>query len=197
MLVKRAAGLCSLIMALYMLSWVLVLQAPRVALAPADVGVWLGFCESLTLTLGGWMIFASLAEPGSRQRMKFYTDARGRRVARLLFGACCVEFGLSHFIYTQFTASMVPAWFPDRLGIAYLAGAGHFAARLAILCAVLPCLAATMEAAMISSFLLLLHFAGVVAAPGSRREWTMFFVASALAGAAWSVARTYRGEAGC
>jgi uncharacterized membrane protein len=195
MLVKRTAGICSLIMALYMLSWVLVLQAPRVAVAPADVGVWLGFCESLTLTVGGWMIFASLAEPETRQRMKFCTDARGRRVARLLFGACCVVFGLSHFVYARFTASMVPAWLPDRLDIAYLAGAGHLAAGLAILFAVLPRLAATMEAAMISSFVVLLHFPGAVAAPGSRREWTMFFVATALAGAAWSVARTYREQA--
>jgi uncharacterized membrane protein len=195
MLVRRTAAICALIMALYMLSWVLVLQAPRVALSPGNVGVWLGFCESLTLALGGWMIFASLAEPETRLRMKFYTDGRGRRVAQLLFGACCVVFGLSHFVYAQGTASMVPAWLPDRLGIAYLAGVGHFATGVAILSGVLPRLAATAEAGMISSFVLLLHIPAAVSAPGSRLAWTMLFVASALAGAAWSMARTYQGEA--
>jgi uncharacterized membrane protein YphA (DoxX/SURF4 family) len=104
-------------------------------------------------------------------------------------------FGLSHFVYAQGTADMVPAWLPDRLGIAYLAGAGHFAAGVAILSGVLPRLAATLEAGMISSFVLLLHLPGAVSAPGNRLEWTMLFVASALAGAAWSVARTYQSEA--
>lgn len=62
-------------------------------------------------------------------------------------------------------------------GIAYLTGAGHFAASLGILFAILPRLAATLEAIE----------------PRSRLQWTMLFVASALAGAAWITARSLRG----
>jgi uncharacterized membrane protein len=192
MLIKRTAGPFALVMAAYMLSWLPLLQVPRVAQAPADVGMWLGFSETMLLVTGSWMLFAALAGPAARQSMPFVTGERGARVARLLFGAACLGLGLSHFVYTAATAGMVPAWLPYRLGFAYLTGAGHLGAGLGILFSVLPRLAATMEAAMISCFVILLHIPGVIAAPTNRLQWTMVFVASALAGAVWAIASTLR-----
>lgn len=190
MFVKRITGLSTLAMTIYVLSWVLFLQVPRVAQAPLDMGMWLGFAESLLLMSGGWILFGSLAEPRLRMRMKFIAGGEGTRVARYLIGISCLILGLSHFIYADATAGMVPAWLPYRLGFAYLTGAGHLSAGLGILCAVLPRLAATLEAAMISSFVLLVHLPGVASAPTSRLQWTMLFVASAYAGAAWAAARS-------
>jgi uncharacterized membrane protein len=118
--------------------------------------------------------------------------AGGMRIARFLFAVSCLELGLSHFVYAEGTASMVPAWLPDRLGFAYLTGAGHFAAGVAILFAIFPRLAATMEAIMISLFVLLVHLPGVASEPASRLKWTMLFVATALAGSAWAIARSLR-----
>ena len=184
MLVKRTAGLFALVMTIYLASWVFLLQAPRVVQAPRDVGMWLGLAESLVLTCGGWIVFASLAGRAGR----------GKPVARFLFGASCLVLGLSHFVYADATAGIVPAWLPDRIGFAYLTGAGHFAAGLSILFAIVPRLAATLEAIMISLFVLLIHIPGVATAPASRMQWTMMFVASALAGAAWTVAGSLRAE---
>jgi uncharacterized membrane protein len=189
MLVKRIAAPCALVMTIYLLSWVLLLQAPRAAQAPLSVGSWMGFAENLWLTGGGWILFASLAGPGDRLHTQF---AAGIRVARLLFGVSCIELGLSHFVYADVTAGMVPAWLPDRLGFAYLTGGAHIAAGIGILFAILPRLAATLEAIMISLFVLLVHAPGVVSAAAGRLQWTMLFVASALAGAAWLVAESLR-----
>jgi len=85
-----------------------------------------------------------------------------------------------------------PAWLPYRLSFAYLTGAGHFAAGLAMLSGIIPPLAATLEASMITSFVLLVHIPGVRAEPHSRLQWTMLSVASALAGAAWLMAVSLR-----
>jgi uncharacterized membrane protein YphA (DoxX/SURF4 family) len=54
--------------------------------------------------------------------------------------------GLSLFVYADGTASMVPIWLPDRLGFAYLTGAGHVASGAGILLGIVPRLAAAMEA---------------------------------------------------
>jgi len=54
--------------------------------------------------------------------------------------------GLSLFVYADGTASMVPIWLPDRLGFAYLTGAGHVASGAGILLGTVPRLAAAMEA---------------------------------------------------
>lgn len=192
MLVKSIARRSTLIMTIYLATWVLLLQSPRVAHAPGNVGVWLGFCENLVLVCGGWILFLSLTGSDRNLRPKFLADPR---VPRLLFGAACVVLGLSHFAYLDATAGMVPAWLPDRAGFAYLTGAGHFAAGLAILFGVVPRLASTLEASMISTFVLLLHAPGVSSQPTSRLQWTMLFVASAIAGAAWVAAGSLRESA--
>jgi len=87
---------------------------------------------------------------------------------------------------------MVPSWLPYRLGFAYLTGAGHLTAGLALLLGIVPALAATLEASMITSFVLLLHMPGVFSEPHSRLQWTMLSVASAHAGAAWLIAGSIR-----
>jgi len=83
---------------------------------------------------------------------------------------------------------MIPAWFPEQLALAYLTGAGHAAAGIAILMNVLPRLAATMEACMMGCFVLFLHIPGVITEPTSRFQWTMMFVAVSITGAAAIVA---------
>lgn len=193
MLVKRTAGPSAFIMAIYLFGWVLVLQIPRVIQAPTNLGMYLGLAESTVLMSGGWILFASLAGPKARAKLPFITSIRGVRVAQILVGVACLILGASHFVYADGTAGMVPAWLPDRLGFAYLTGAGHIAAGLGILFGVFPRLAATLEAIMISLFVLLVHIPGAASAPASRLQWTMVFVASALAGATWATATSFQG----
>jgi len=189
MLLKRTARASALVMTIYLATWVLVLQCPRVSGAPTNVGLWLGVAESLVLVCGGWSLFLSLDRSRTSLRFEFLGHPL---VLRILFGAACLVLGLSHFVYVDATAGMVPAWLPDRRFFAYLTGSAHFAAGLSILFGVVPRLAATLEACMISIFVLLIHIPGVVSAPSSRLQWTMLFVASALAGSVWAVAESLR-----
>ena len=91
-----------------------------------------------------------------------------------------------------FACSAPPSWLPVHFGWAYLTGAGHMAAGLAILLGVLPRLGATLEALMVSTFVLTVHVPGLLGAPGDRDQWTELFVACAIAGAAFLVADSYR-----
>jgi uncharacterized membrane protein len=155
--------------------WVVVLHLP-VALADASqVGSWNAVAEALALSLGGLVGWAATARPDLAP------------IGRRLFGLCPVIFGLAHFGYAKFTASMVPAWLPAPLFWAYFTGAAHMAGGLALIAGVQTRLAATLLAAMYGSFALLLHLPRVIAAPDSRIEWTMLLIAVSLAGAAWMV----------
>jgi uncharacterized membrane protein len=185
LLQKRWARTSALIMTIYLATWVLALQSPKVAHAPMNVGAWLGFCENLILVCGGWTLFLSLDRSRTSFLPLFMVDPA---VPRILFGASCIVLGVSHFVYADATAGMVPAWLPNHVFFAYLTGSGHLAAGLAILFGVVPRLAATLEAGMISIFVLLIHLPGVFSSPANRLQWTMLFVASALAGASWVVA---------
>ena len=188
MLMKRTSPASSLVLAVYVSLWLLVLQLPRVVANPVNEGVWLGFCENTLLVAGSWTLHLGPALREGRLRLDFAPGDIPLRVARYAFAGALPIIGLSHFVYVTTTASMTPAWLPDRMAIAYFTGSCHIAAGICILLSILPRLAATMEAIMLSMFVLLLHVPGVASAPGSRLQWTMLFVATALTACAWAVA---------
>jgi len=176
-------------MGAYLALLMVALHLPRVLFRPMDVGRWLGLCENLTLVCGGWILALAVSRHGPVTPVKVWSSPR---LPQLLYAGACVVFGVSHFVYADATAGMVPAWLPYRIGFAYLTGAGHLAAGLAMLSGVVPGVAATLEAGMITSFVLLVHIPGVISDPHSRLQWTMLSVASALAGSAWLVAGSLR-----
>jgi len=188
MLLRRTARLATLILAANLLLWLLLLQVPRVLGQPASETSWLGFAETLSLLVGAWTLFALLAAPDRGPWPPLVAGEPGIRLARFLYGMALPLIGLSHFTSVRATASLVPAWLPFHVGFAYLIGAGHIAAGLGILLAVLPRQAATAEALMISTFTLLVWLPGVVAEPSSRLQWTALCVSTAITGAAWAVA---------
>src|ERR1700736_1322006 len=102
--------------------------------------------------------------------------------------------GRSVLACAKFTASMIPAWLPQRLALAYVTGAAHTAAGAGMLFGVMPRLAATLEAAMMGVFVALVHVPGILSEPTSRVQWTMLFVAVTLTGATTAAAATFVGE---
>ena len=155
--------------------WALLLHLPQVAMAP-NVGSMLGVAEASFCALG----LATLTGCFDTYRRALWL--------RMGVGLCAVIFGVSHFVYADFTAQMVPAWLPDRLGLAYLTGAIHALTGACLLAGLRVRVAATIEALMMTSFVLLVHIPGVAGAPSDRLQLTMFCMASLLTLAAWLVA---------
>lgn len=203
LLIRRVARRAALILFLNFLVWLVLLELPRAAAAPGNLGDWLGVAETVMLVTGAAAIWTALRAPHSAEGSdESAPDSGGggnvvsgpAGAARLFYALALPVVGSSHFIYAKITASMVPAYFPDRLGWAYLTGAAHALAGLALLVAVAPRLAATLEAVMISLFTLLVWVPAVIGAPASRYNWTAFFVSAALAAAAFAIAETYSGQ---
>jgi uncharacterized membrane protein len=158
--------------------WVLGLHLPKAFAKPGDLTVWLAVAESSAMALGAFLARREIvAGPGR------LTDLEVR-----LFGVCCLVFGASHFVYARFTASMIPAWLPMRLELAYFTGAIHALVGLALLAGLQRRWAAAIEALMMTSFVALVHLPRVAAKPGDRTELTLLFVAVTLSSAAWIVA---------
>lgn len=156
--------------------WVVAFHLPpTLTKAIGSIGAWNAPAESAFLTAGGLALLAAHVA-GARQSLAL--------VARLLAGASAVVFGFAHFNYIDFTASMVPAWIPFKTFWAWATGAGHLLAGLALLSGIRARLAAACEAAMMGSFVVLLHLPRVIAAPDQHVEWIMLAMSSALTGAA-------------
>ncbi len=198
-----SAGLCfsrtalpsALTICAYQAVWALICALPVLS-QPLGVGAWYGFCEALAPLVGAWILYAMLRWQSAGSQP--IAGERVTRVAQILFGLTCVFYGWSHFAYADYTASMVPAWLPGRLGIAYFTGLGHVAAGIGIVVWILPRLAATLEAIMMSSFGLLVWVPSFFAHPrpawaGSpQNQWSELVVNLVLAAAAWLVATSLR-----
>jgi len=183
MLVPRSARISTLVLTGFTALWVLILHLPRAFAQPENVGFWLGVGEVTTLATGGWLIYCALTARNDKTV----------HVARILFGVALVPIGLSHIVYLKPAADLIPTWFPLRVPLTALTGVAHMAAGAAIVFGILPRLAATLEAVMESGFTLIVWVSAVVALPTHRQHWVDLFISTALAGAAWAIAESYRG----
>lgn len=173
----RAAG--AWLAAILLLGWV-ALHVPSVVQRPTSIADWLGIAETIAMASAALMFAAAWAGIAAAGAIR-----RGGFVA---FGLSAIVFGLAHFKYAEFTASMIPHWLPGRVALAWLTGAAHALAGLAILTGLRRTLAAWLECLMMACFVVLVHLPRVLVHPESRMEWTMLFVAATLGASAGLVA---------
>jgi uncharacterized membrane protein len=180
------------------------LKIPALIVAPRLEAVWLGFGEVALLLAGGWVLFAQFSGLETVPFFKYISGLNGIRIARILFGISLLPIGLSHIVYVAITASLVPAWMPFRVGLAYLTGAGQIACGLGVLCLVLPRAAALIEAGMLALCAFLVWGPGtwIAAAPkmagtppGPRFALTAFLITWVGGASAWLVANAIASSA--
>jgi uncharacterized membrane protein len=197
LLVKPVAVRCALALSGYHLVWVLA-QGVHMIPHPREVVGWLTLGQVLLPPIGAWLLAGSLNGADDTSRLQVLRNERILRIAQMVFGLSCVFFGLSHFKYTQASIDVIPWWLPAKRGIAYLTGAAHIAAGLGVLTGILSRLAATLEALMLASFVLLVHLPSVLAspapswAPNAQVQWTEVFIVLVMTASAGLVAHSMR-----
>jgi uncharacterized membrane protein len=165
----------ALVLAICFGLWVVLLHLPIALAEPGALYKWNGVAEIAFLAAGGIALFGASG------------DARGTlgTSARLIGGVCAICFGSTHLAYIPQTADFVPAWIPpSKVFWAYFTGVAYIAAGLALVSRIQARLAATLTAAMMACFVVLLHIPRLIGQPASRFEWTMTAVAATLTGAA-------------
>jgi len=168
--------------------WIVLLQVPSAFADPSLLRSpwWIRTFETLALS-GAALILAGLASNPVRESWV--------RTGRIAFGVSLPVFGILHFIYPESVAALValaPIPYPWPLFWAYLTGAGHCAAGVAIATGLLSRWAAIAAGIMYGTWALTLHLPRIVDNPatygGDRGELTSLFVCVAFCGAAWIVA---------
>jgi uncharacterized membrane protein YphA (DoxX/SURF4 family) len=155
---------------------VLLTYVPRLAANIHDPGPWTSGSELLALC-GAALVLAGVVKLG-----------------RILFAAPLLVFGVQHFLYARFIATLVPAWIPARLFWAYFIGVAFVAAVVSIATQKEARLSATLLGLMFFLWVLIVHLPRVAAAPHNGNEWTSLFVALAMSGGALLVAGSVKGS---
>ncbi|MEP6925463.1 MAG: DoxX family membrane protein [Pyrinomonadaceae bacterium] len=168
--------------------WVLVLHLPRLIAEPRSGGFWTGAAETLALGGAAWVLAGILqSEPIDSQKRNNFLDKMSL-FGRFCFGISLPVFGILHFIYYEYVASVIPAWIPYPLFWAYFTGIAQIAAGVSIILNIKARLAAMLLSVMFGSWVLILHLPRAAANLSSEPEWTSLLVALAMCGGAWVIA---------
>ena len=167
---------------------------PRLAANIHNPAPWTSGFELLAMC-GGALVIAGSSQssylhfPGSSPNL---TTTLGQ----YLFAVSLLVFGTQHFLYARFIATLIPAWIPGHLFWAFFVGVAFFATALAIIFRKRAVLATSLLGLMFFLWVILLHLPRVAASPHNGNEWTSAFVALAMSGSAFVLARTFATKLG-
>jgi uncharacterized membrane protein len=176
---KKFAWIAALVLATVFALLLLVTHLPKLIANPYDPGPWTGAAEILALCGGALILTGTLLDyfpafPSTNTGNTIY------RAGCILFAVALVIFGVQHFMYADFIATIIPTWIPGRVFWAYFVGGAFMAAALSFLISRQVPLAATLLGIMFFLWVIFLHAPRVAASPGAETEWTSLLVALAM-----------------
>lgn len=189
---RRAAALAARVLLAFLLLWMFLVKVRFILLAPATEGSYQSWGETAVIVAGAWVLYAQFATNWDRRWFALAAGDNGLRAARVLYGLAMIAFGLSHFVYVQLTAPLVPSWLPWHMAWAYFTGTTYLAAGIAVLTGLYARMALVLSAVQMGLFTLLVWMPPAVAGQMSVSQWGEFGVSWALTAAAWVISDSYR-----
>ncbi len=189
---RRTAGFAARVLFFALLLWLCLFKIPVIIQHPLEEVVYQSSGQNAVMVAGAWVLYARFATDWEKQRLSFATGDNGVRLARGLYALALVAFGLSHFVYLNMTAPLVPAWLGWPVGWAYFTGGAYLLASLAILVGVLDRLAAALSAWQMGLFVPLVWLPIAVSGHMSDFQWGELVITCALAASALVIADSYR-----
>ncbi|PWT95522.1 MAG: hypothetical protein C5B52_17675 [Bacteroidetes bacterium] len=113
---------------------------------------------------------------------------------KYFFATMLIIFGIDHFVYTDFVATLVPDWLPGHVFWTYLGAIALIGAGLAIFLNFQMVRVNILLGLMLFIWFLILHIPRGIADPNGAKgnEITSVFEALAFSGAAFVLAATYK-----
>jgi uncharacterized membrane protein YphA (DoxX/SURF4 family) len=191
--INKEARLSALVIAVLFLLCAIFLHFPHFSAVLHNGNDRTRAFEPLALSGAALALAALLPTEGSGAGTSCRYDDKLILFGRLLFGPSMVIFGIQHFMYAQFLATLVMKWLPGHLFWIYFTGASMVAAGLAITTTVQARIAGIMLGVMFLLWVLLLHALRVLANLHNQDELTSLFVALAFSGSAFIFAAAIPG----
>lgn len=191
---QRTATVAARVIFVSLMVWLLAFRLPNLFFETPVVLVAWTFSSTAVMVAAAWVLYIWFADDRDRQRVGFFADGRGMRIARVLYGVSLIPFGLAHVMYLDATTVLIPGWLPWHVALAYVTGGAFIVAGLAVTVGVFARLAAALSTLQMGLFGLIVWVPRVLAGTVNEFQWGEFVVTCALTAGAWVVADSYRGE---
>lgn len=183
---RQARLLCLLFGGIMLALFILALAPYQFYTNQLSVGAWTSPLKGLAIS-GCFFVVAGSFPPK-------YQPEGANAVVRLLeklipvgpvfYSITMIVFGIAHFIYTDFVATLVPDWIPGHVFWTYFAGVALIAAGVAIIFNIQARLAANLLGISIFIWFIVLHIPRGIADPvsGEGNELASVFESLAFSG---------------
>lgn len=191
----RGVRPAAMVTAALIFTWAFVRLIPVAAADSVLGGTWTMAGKALTFT-GGALAIAGTRPAGADRGTRLSRFMNLRREL-IVFGAIClglfmVMTGIQHFIFTEFVASLIPAWFPGNAVFwTYFAAVALIAGGIGLNVPPTARLAAYLSGWMIFSWFWIVHLPRTLA---SASDGMAVFEALAFSGIAFVLATSERIE---
>ncbi len=163
------------------------------------LGSWTDPLKELALSGGAFVIARSYEEGGVYKGNSGSRRFTGVLIScgRVFFSIMMIVFGIDHFLYTQFVATLVPTWIPGHIFWTYFAGIALIASGVCIVLKIKLKLVGILLGIMLFLWFVILHIPRAIADPyvDKGNEVTSVFEALAFSGVAFVIAFNYDSKA--
>ncbi|MEP6646174.1 MAG: DoxX family membrane protein [Saprospiraceae bacterium] len=160
---------------------------------PLRLEAWFGAAEILAYSGGAFVMAGSFPESRiSGSRKNFFTILLEKLIpcGRIFYSVLMILFGWSHFVFTDFVATMVPKWLPFHLFWTYFVGVALISSGIAIIFKIWTRPTAILLAIMLFLFFIFFHVRDAITNPsaGGGKEIVRALVALIFCGIALVIA---------
>ena len=143
----------------------------------ANGSTWTVVGELMALSGGSFYLAGSLAQssPG-KSRLNWVV------AGRLLVAISLFIFGVLHFVYASYIATLIPSWIPAPVFWAYFVGVAFVGTALSLVIHKQQPLALSLLGVMFFLWVVILHAPRVIKNPQIEPEWTSLLIALAMSG---------------
>jgi len=163
--------------------------------SPKHLGLWTDALKELAFSGGAFVMAGSFTSnagngyheiPGTFSEKLFF-------LGRVFFSTMLIAFGFDHFYYTEFVATLVPAWFGIPVFWTYVAAVALIGAGTAIIIGIMPKIVSLLLAATLFIWFVTLHVPRAITTPYAAHgnEIVSAFDALLFCGVALIIASTF------
>ncbi|MEO6722644.1 MAG: hypothetical protein ABIN67_19900 [Ferruginibacter sp.] len=187
----------SLLLGLLFLMMFLIFHVPYLLFinenSPRQLGLWTNPLKELALSGGAFVIAGFFREediPSTSKSTFLSLLEKLIPAGRIFFALTMIAFGIDHFLYAEFVATLVPSWIPGHTFWTYFAAVALIGSGVAIILKIKLELVGRLLALMLFLWFIMLHIPRAIVAPPSDNgnEITSVFQALAFSGIALAIA---------
>lgn len=161
--------------------------------SPIHLGLWTNPLKELALSGGAFVMAGTFSNEEINSQNKNYLVALLEKFipfGSIFFSITMIAFGIDHFLYTDFVATLVPSWVPGHVFWTYFAAVALIGSGVAIIFKIKLKLVGLLLGTMLFLWFIFLHIPRAFADPYADKgnEVTSVFEALAFSGIAFVIA---------